>query len=80
MTADAAIITLPTNLLAEATSFFTPALPEKAEAASGLPLGLADKLFLSLSNPREFERDTRLFGRTDRTGTGRYHFKPFGRP
>ncbi len=78
--ADAAIITLPSNLLAEEKLFFSPALPEKTEAAAGLPLGLADKLFLSLSGAEEFEPDSRLFGRTDRSGTGAYHTRPFGRP
>jgi hypothetical protein len=59
---------------------FTPALPEKVEAAAGLPLGLADKLFLALSDADEFEKDNRVFGRTDRSATGVYHFRPFGRP
>jgi monoamine oxidase len=80
ITADRAIVTLPSNILAEDEHLFAPALPDKAEAARGLPLGLADKLFLSLENAEEFEKDTRVFGRTDRTGTAIYHFRPFGRP
>jgi len=79
VTADQAIVTLPTALLADET-LFTPALPEKAEAAAGLPLGLADKLFLSLDHAEEFETDSRLFCRTDRAATGAYHLRPFGRP
>ncbi|MGA9196150.1 MAG: FAD-dependent oxidoreductase, partial [Pseudolabrys sp.] len=55
-------------------------LPDKIEAARGLPLGLADKLFLSLDNAEEFEKDSRLFGATDRTATATYHFRPFGHP
>jgi monoamine oxidase len=43
-------------------------------------LGLADKLFLSLENAEEFEKDSRLFGATDRTATATYHLRPFGRP
>ena len=78
--ADQAIVTIPSTLLAKEKILFTPALPEKIEAASGLPLGLADKLFLSLEDAEEFENDTRLFGRIDRAGTGAYHFRPFGRP
>jgi monoamine oxidase len=74
--ADAAIVTL----LAEEKVVFTPGLPAKTEAAAGLPLGLADKLFLSLSDAGEFEKDSRLFGRTDRRGTATYHVRPFGRP
>ena len=78
--ADQAIVTIPSTLLAEERLKFTPALWEKTEAALGLPLGLADKLFLSLEGAEEFETDTRLFGRIDRAGTGAYHFRPFGRP
>ena len=58
ITADAAIVTLPSNLIAEEAVRFMPALPEKIEAAAGLPLGLADKLFLSLDHAEEFEKDT----------------------
>jgi monoamine oxidase len=77
--ADAAIVTLPSNLIAAEAIRFTPALPAKADAAAGLPLGLADKLYLSLTNADEFEADARLFGRTDRTATAAYHIRPFGR-
>ena len=80
ITADAAIITLPSSLLAQEELLFTPALHEKTEAAAGLPLGFDDKLFLSLSEADEFEKESRLFGRTDRSGTGTYHLRPFGRP
>jgi monoamine oxidase len=78
--ADAVIVTLPSNILAEETRLFTPALPEKVAAAAGVPLGLADKLFLSLSSPEDFEPDSRLFGATEHSGTGVYHIRPFGRP
>jgi monoamine oxidase len=78
--ADAAIITVPSVLLAEERIRFIPPLAEKTEAAAGLPLGLADKLFLSLEEPEEFEKESRLFGRIDRSGTGVYHVRPFGRP
>ena len=78
--ADAVIVTLPSALLAEQKIAFTPGLPAKADAAAGLPLGLADKLFLSLSDAGEFEKDSRLFGRIDRSGTATYHLRPFGRP
>jgi monoamine oxidase len=37
-------------------------------------------LFLSLSDADEFDKESRLFGRTDRSETGVYHFRPFGRP
>jgi len=79
ITADQVIVTVPTSILAT-ESFFAPALPHKADAATGLPLGLDDKLFMSLENAEEFENDCRIFGRTDRAGTGAYHLRPFGRP
>ena len=79
ITADQAIIAVPTAALAD-EQFFAPAIPEKIEAARALPLGLDDKLFLSLDQAEEFEPESRLFGRTDRTGTGAYHLRPFGRP
>ncbi len=79
ITADRAIVTLPTPALTEET-LFAPALPDKIEAALGLPLGLADKLFLSLDDAEQFEQDSRLFGHTHRVGTGAYHMRPFGRP
>jgi monoamine oxidase len=80
ITADRAIVTLPSAVLAESDRLFTPALPEKMQAARGLPLGLADKLFLSLDRAEEFDQDTRLFGATDRTAVAVYHLRPFGRP
>lgn len=80
ITADQAIVTLPSALIADKEFLFAPALPEKTEAARGLPLGLADKLFLSLDDAEQFDKDSRLFGHTDRTATATYHLRPFGRP
>jgi monoamine oxidase len=77
ITADRAIVTLPTAMVAEPT-LFSPALPDKAAAAAGLPLGLADKLFLSLEGAEEFEPASRAFGYVDRVDTGSYHLRPFG--
>jgi monoamine oxidase len=80
MAADQVIVTIPTALLAAERLAFTPALPEKTQAAQGLPLGFADKLFMALDDAEEFGKDVRLFGHTDRAATGAYHFRPFGRP
>jgi monoamine oxidase len=80
ITADRAIVTLPSAVLADKEFLFAPALPEKTENARGLPLGLADKLFLSLKNAEEFEPGSQLFGRIDRVATAAYYFRPFGRP
>jgi monoamine oxidase len=78
--ADAVVVTLPSALIAEQPDLFLPALPEKTEAAAGLPLGLADKLFLSLDKAETFEADSRAFGATDRAATAAYNFRPLGRP
>lgn len=80
MTASAVIVTIPSALIAQETIAFAPSLPDKIDAAAQLPLGHDDKLFVSLADADEFEPDSRLFGRTDRTGTGAYHMRPFGRP
>lgn len=76
---DAVIVTLPSAVIAETPDLFLPALPEKVEAAMGLPLGLADKLYLSLDGKEEFHEESRAFGHMDRTATAAYHFRPFGR-
>lgn len=80
LTAAQVIVTLPTTLLVEEAITFSPALPDKMEAARGLPLGLADKLFLSLDRAEEFEPGSWLFGHIDRAATASYHLRPFGRP
>jgi monoamine oxidase len=80
LTAERVIITLPATLLAVEGVAFTPQLPDKTQAARGLPLGLADKLFLSLSDAEESEPGSRLFGKTDSGATATYHLRPFGRP
>jgi monoamine oxidase len=80
ISADQAIVTLPSAVVADKEFLFAPALSAKTEAARGLPLGLADKLFLSLEGAEEFEPESRLFGHTDRTATATYHLRPFGRP
>jgi monoamine oxidase len=78
--ADAVIVTLSSNLIAAQEGLFLPALPEKTAAAAGLPLGLADKLFLSLADAQQFDNDSRAFGDASRTATAAYQFRPFGRP
>lgn len=78
--ADRVIVTLPSTVIAETEDLFFPALPQKTEAAAGLPLGLADKLFIALDRADEFPPDSRLFGRTDTSATAAYHLRPFGRP
>ncbi|HXX26764.1 MAG TPA: NAD(P)/FAD-dependent oxidoreductase [Pseudolabrys sp.] len=79
ITAGRAIVTLPTTVLAEMEDLFTPALPDKVDAACNLPLGLDDKMFIALDRPEQFEKDSRLFGAKDDSKTAAYHIRPFGR-
>lgn len=76
--AKGAIIAVPTSMLH--TIAFTPAMPEKLEAAAGLPLGTAEKLYFLLAEPDELPADGHLFPRFDRTDMGSYHLRPLGRP
>jgi monoamine oxidase len=80
LSARAAIVTLPSNVIAARPDFFHPALPEKSEAASRLPLGLANKLYMELLAPGDFPSDSRAFGDMQRRATGAYQFRPLGRP
>ena len=76
----AAIVTLPSDVLAQTPDLFRPALPDKIQAALDLPLGLADKLYMELIEPLDLPEDSRAFGAIDRRATAAYHFRPLGRP
>ncbi len=79
MTAGKVIVTVPTNLIASEHLRFFPALPDKIEAARGLPLGLADKVMLALDDDGDtLPRDGHLRGSTRKVGTGSYHLRPQG--
>jgi monoamine oxidase len=80
LAADKAVITVPTNLIAQEAIRFYPALPEKVDAAAGLPLGLADKVMLALDESELLPADGNLRGATMRTEMGTYHLRPFGQP
>jgi len=73
-----AIVTVPTNLIADESIRFHPALPAKVDAARGLPLGLADKVMLALDRPDTLPKDGSLRGATMRTAMGSFHLRPFG--
>ena len=78
LTAEKVIVTVPTNLIADEAIRFSPALPDKVDAARGLPLGLADKAVLALDEPEALPKDGNLRGATMRTEMGTYHLRPFG--
>jgi monoamine oxidase len=80
LTASKAIVTVPTNLIADEAIRFHPTLPAKVDAARGLPLGLADKVLLALDQPEALPKDGNLRGATMRTAMGSFHLRPFGQP
>ncbi|WP_065753896.1 flavin monoamine oxidase family protein [Bradyrhizobium paxllaeri] len=80
LTADKVIVTVPTNLIADESIRFHPALSAKVDAARGLPLGLADKVTLALDEPEALPIEGNLRGATMRTAMGTYHIRPFGQP
>ncbi len=77
--ARAAIVTVPTTLIAAEALRVDPPLPDKVDAAAVLPLGLADKLVLALDDPGLVPESGHLFGRIDGP-TASYHLRPYGRP
>ncbi|WP_439923270.1 flavin monoamine oxidase family protein [Nitrobacter sp. JJSN] len=81
LSAAQAIVTVPTNLIANESIRFHPELPAKVDAAAGLPLGVDDKVMLALDDPESvFPKDGSLRGATMRTKMGTYHLRPFGQP
>jgi monoamine oxidase len=80
LSAGKAIVTVPTNLIADEAIAFYPALPAKVEAARGLPLGLDNKVMLALSDAEGLPKDGNLRGATMRTEMGSFHLRPFGQP
>lgn len=75
------IVTVPTSMLAAEIIRFDPPLPVKLAAAAGLPLGLADKLFISLEGELPgLGHDGFLVGSTTRRETMSYQVRPFDRP
>lgn len=74
------ILTTPTSLLASEAIRIDPPVPALLEAASGVPLGLASKLHMTVEGPEDFPSDSQLWGRRDTAETGGYHLRPFGRP
>jgi monoamine oxidase len=80
ITAHSAIVTVSTTMLARGTIRFTPQVDDHLHAAAGLPLGLADKVFLALADPEVVPPESHLLGSTDRAATGSHYIRPFGRP
>jgi monoamine oxidase len=75
------IVSVPTSIIAGEIIRFDPPLPDKLEAAAGLPLGVDDKLFISLEGQLPgVEHDTYLVGSTTSRETMTYQVRPLDRP
>ncbi len=81
MRARAAVVALPTTVMAEERVTFTPALPAaKQSAIEHLPLGIADKAIFRLTgDPFGMPPDSFVRGRHDTSRTCSIQLRPFGR-
>lgn len=80
LTAAKIIITVPSDILAREKIRFHPLLPEKVDAAAGIPLGVADKVMLAVSGADDLPVEGHMRGAIDRTATASYQLRPFGQP
>ena len=81
VTARRVIVTVPTSIIANEILRFDPPLPDKLAAAAGLPLGVDDKLFISLEGALPgIEHDIYLLGSTISRETMSYQVRPLDRP
>ena len=78
--ARAAMVAVPTDILARGDIAFTPALDDHLHAAACLPLGRVDKLFLKMSDAEAVPPESHLVGNPHDAHTGSYYLRPFGRP
>jgi monoamine oxidase len=78
--ARAAIVAVSTAILTKGAIRFMVPVDDHLHAASCLPLGVADKVFLSIAGPEAIPEESHLLGRLDRAATGSYYLRPFGRP
>jgi len=78
--ADHVVIAVPTTVLAEGKLTFDPPLPAKQEASAALPLGIADKVFLSVEGPLPWPAHAHLTGNPHSPCTASHRLSPFGWP
>jgi monoamine oxidase len=82
VSATAAIVTVPTPVLASGSIAFDPQLPAHTLAAcSALPLGVVNKVFLRVAESQlPFPGTTQLIGTDASSRTGSYTIRPAGQP
>ena len=77
--ADAAIVAVPSDVLARGDIAFSGVVDDHLHAAACLPLGRVDKLFLKMAEPDAIPPETHLVGNPHTAETGSYYLRPFGR-
>jgi monoamine oxidase len=75
-----AIIAVPTTVLARGEIDIAPQVDDRLHAASQLPLGHVEKLFLGLSDTQAFPGGGHLMGDPRKPETGSYMLRPLGLP
>ena len=78
--ARAAILTVSTAVLASGTIMLPRRLDPWRDAATRLPLGRNEKLFLEIIGDSLFDPETRVLGNPRDRRTGVYYMRPFGWP
>lgn len=78
--AAAAIVTVPTDILARGGIAFDPEIEEHLHAAACLPLGQVEKLYLAVADVEAIPPESHLIGNTRSALTGSYYLRPFARP
>lgn len=78
--ARAVILTVSTHVLVNGPLKLPAGLDSWREAASRLPLGRNEKLFLEIVREGPFEAETQVFGNPQDAGTGAYYIRPMGLP
>ena len=78
--ARAVILTVSTDVLAGATLKLPAGFAPWREAASHLPLGRNEKLFLEIVGDAPFEAESQLLGNPREARTASYYIRPLGSP
>src|SRR5439155_19332308 len=74
------IMAVPTNALASGAIVFAPEVDAHLHAATQLPLGHVEKLFLTLEDPQSAPQNAHLIGNPRSSETGSYMLRPLGMP
>jgi len=78
--AKAAIVTVSTSVLAGASIRMPAVLDDWRHAATLLPLGNNEKLFLEIRGDSPFDPETQVLGNPRDARSGAYYIRPFGWP